>query len=92
MVYEVNTRVFLHELSAEAGKTLTLADIPDTVLEEWSSLGIDAVWLMGAWTTGALGRQLALDTHGLQDEYRKSLPDVTPDDILRRAHVEWLPR
>jgi hypothetical protein len=82
VMYEVNTRVLMHELSEQAGTSLTLGEMPDSVLDGWAALGIDAVWLMGVWTTGALGRQLALDSHGLQDEYRKSLPDVTPEDIL----------
>ncbi|MBK7258140.1 MAG: hypothetical protein IPI01_10115 [Ignavibacteriae bacterium] len=62
VLYEVNTRVLLHELSQESGDAMTLADIPDRIVDEWCALGIDAVWLMGVWTTGALGRQLALDT------------------------------
>ena len=82
VLYEVNTRVLLHELSQESGDAMTLADIPDRIVDEWCALGIDAVWLMGVWTTGALGRQLALDTPGLHEEYRRSLPDVTADDIL----------
>jgi len=82
VMYEVNTRVLMHELSEQAGASLTLADIPDSVLDEWTALGVDAVWLMGVWTTGSLGRQLALDAPGLHDEYRKSVPDVTPEDIL----------
>ena len=82
VMYEVNTRVLMHELSEQAGTSLTLADIPDSVLAGWTALGVDAVWLMGIWTTGILGRQLALDTLVLQDEYHKALPDVVPEDIL----------
>lgn len=82
VIYEVNTRILLHELAAAAGRSVTLADIPDAMLDEWEALGFDAIWLMGVWTTGALGRQLALETHALQDEYRKALPDVEPEDIL----------
>ncbi len=82
VMYEVNTRILLHELSEEAGDTVTLADIPDRIVDGWCALGVDAVWLMGVWTTGALGRQLALETPGLREEYRRSLPDVAAEDIL----------
>jgi hypothetical protein len=82
VVYEINTRVLLHELSQESGAAVTLADIPDRILDEWAGLGVDAVWLMGAWTTGALGRELAMGAPGLMEEYRRSLPDVVPEDVI----------
>ena len=82
VLLEVNTRVLLSELSAASGSTVTLGDVPEEILDEWSALGIDAVWLMGVWTTGEPGRQLALDHPGMMDEYRKALPDVTPEDVV----------
>ena len=81
ILYEVNTRVLLRELSSAEGMTMTLADVPDRVLDEWADLGIDAVWLMGVWTTGDTGREIARSMPVLLDEYRHALPDFTPDDI-----------
>ncbi len=81
VVYEINIRVLLNELSAREGKALTLARIPDSVLDEWRHLGFDAVWLMGVWTTGNLSREIARTHEGLREEYRRALPDVTDDDI-----------
>ncbi len=82
VVLEIPVRVFLHELSAAAGTPVTLAEIPEEVLDEWSALGLDAVWLMGVWATGDVGRQLAREYPGMMDVYRGALPDVGPDDIL----------
>jgi glycosidase len=81
VVYEVNTRVLVNELSAREGHAITLATIPDDVLDEWSEYGFDAVWLMGVWTTGAIGREIARVFPGLQEEYKRALPDLTDDDV-----------
>ncbi len=82
IILEVNIRVFLNELCSAAGKKVTLRSIPDRVLDEWAGLGFNAVWLMGVWTTGPLGRALAADHSGLQHEYRKALYEFAPDDVI----------
>lgn len=82
ILYEVNTRVLLNELSAQAGKTITLDKIPDALLDEWADLRFDAIWLMGVWTTGALGVQIAREHEGLRREYQKALPDFSDDDVI----------
>jgi hypothetical protein len=49
MSYEINTRVWLDELSRKAQRPSTLAAVPD---EEWAAVAapdFDAVWLMGVW-------------------------------------------
>lgn len=82
VLYEVNTRVLLNELSRQAGAKLTLDKIPDAVLDEWAELGFDAVWLMGVWTAGKAGIRIARENDDLRKEYQKALPDVTDDDII----------
>ena len=82
VVYEVNTRVLLHMLSAKAGKRVTLGTIPDAVLNQWASLGVDAVWLMGVWSAGPEGVRQAREHPALREEYRKALPGVTDDDVV----------
>lgn len=81
LLYEVNIRVLLKELERSSGRRLTLETIPDNVLDEWAGLGFDAVWLMGVWTNGETGRRIALEHPGLQAEYRRTLPDFSPDDV-----------
>jgi hypothetical protein len=81
LVYEVNTRVLLRELGKKNGGILPLDKIPDEILDGWASQGINAVWMMGAWTGSVIGREIAQQHPDLQEEYRRALPDVTPEDI-----------
>jgi hypothetical protein len=82
LVYEVNARVLLNELSARTGKRVTLGTIPDEVLQEWADEGLDAVWLMGIWGTGPIGVRIAQEHEGLRAEYKKVLPDFTDADVI----------
>lgn len=82
LLYEVNIRILLNELSRAAGKKVTLGTIPDEVLDGWARSGFSAIWLMGVWGTGTLGRTIAQEHPYLQEEYRKALPDFTPDDVI----------
>lgn len=82
LVYEVNIRVLLHELSLSLGKPVTLATLPERFIDEWAELGFDAIWLMGVWTGGSLGRQIAIEHPGLQGEFRRVLPDFSEDDVV----------
>jgi hypothetical protein len=81
ILYEINTRVLLGELSRDAGKAVTLGTIPGALLEEWERYGIDAVWLMGVWSSGPAGIAIARHDDGLRAAYRNVLPDFTDEDI-----------
>ena len=80
LVYEINTRVWLRELSAQHHQPMQLDTIPEAELERLAGLGVDAVWLMGVWSTGAMARDIALRHADLQQEYRTALPDYSPAD------------
>ena len=82
VLYEINTRVWVRELSARAGKRLTLDTIPPEEIERIAALGFDAVWLMGVWTTGLAAIRLARTDAGLRVIYRRALPDLTDGDII----------
>jgi hypothetical protein len=82
LVYEVNARVFLKELSEREGKRVTLGTIPDEVLQGWADEGLDAVWLMGIWSTGPTGVRIAREHEGLYGEYKNVLPDFTEEDVI----------
>lgn len=82
IVYEVNTRVLLNELSVQKGKPITLATIPEELLDRWKELGFDAIWLMGVWTSGKLGIGIARTHESLREEYRRALPDLQDEDII----------
>jgi hypothetical protein len=42
--YQINTRVWLTELSHGLGRPATLDDIPDAALDQWAALGFDWIW------------------------------------------------
>ncbi len=81
-IYEINTWVWLRELSRKYRHPVTLADVPR---EEWSAiakLGIGAVWLMGVWERSPAGIQLALNDGPRMGDFRRTLPDFRPDDVV----------
>ncbi len=81
VLYEVNSRVVLRELSAAAGKPVTLGTFPPALLDEWKGLGLDAVWLMGVWSSGPGGIAIAREDEGLRAAYRNVLPDYADADV-----------
>jgi hypothetical protein len=82
IIYEINTWVWLNELCQKHKKSITLANIP---AKEWNSIAnlhADAVWLMGVWERSPAGIRIAQELPVLQEEYRRVLPDVTPNDVV----------
>lgn len=81
-IYEINTWVWLHELSQHYQRPITLANLPDEALQELADWGMDAIWLMGVWERSPYGSQLALQNPGLMSEFERVLPDFTPEDVV----------
>jgi alpha amylase-like protein len=54
LVYEINTRSWLHDLSARAAEPITLATTPEDQFTHWQRLGFTHIWLMGVWRCGPL--------------------------------------
>jgi hypothetical protein len=81
-VYEINTWVWLEELGRARGRRVTLAGVPQDELERVVSLGFDAVWLMGVWERSPAARQMSRTAPGLLEEYARTLPDFTEEDIV----------
>jgi len=80
VIYEINTWVWLNDLSRQNKRVITLDTVP---LEQWdalASLGVDAVWLMGVWERSQAGIRIANENAGLQADFRSALPDYTPAD------------
>src|SRR5688572_4320935 len=82
LVYEINTRVWLHDLSVRQKRKVTLATVPPEEIAPFGALGFDAVWLMGVWSTGPEPTWIARTDRPLRAEYTRALPDVTDDDII----------
>jgi hypothetical protein len=82
VIYEVNTAVWLDELSRTAGRRRTLAEVGGTDWDRVTPDGVDAVWLMGVWERSPAGLALANANAELQASFRAALPDVRTDDIV----------
>lgn len=81
-IYEINTWVWLNDLSQTYDRPLTLANVPAEVWDGLADIGFDVVWLMGVWERGPRGQQIARDHPDLQAEYHHALADFTPDDVV----------
>jgi len=80
-LYQINTRVWLTELSRQLGRPATLDDIPDDQLDHLASMGLDWVWLLSVWQTGAAAQAVSRSNPEWRHEFEQTLPDLTDDDI-----------
>jgi hypothetical protein len=81
ILYEINTRCWLRELSNLHERPVTLADVPEEEFARWQRLGFTHLWLMGVWTTGPRARQLALHEPNLRRAYDEALPGWREADV-----------
>lgn len=81
ILYEINTRCWLRELSDQIGRSVTLANVPDEEFARWQQLGFTHIWLMGVWTTGRRARTLALNEPNLRRAYDELLPGWRKEDV-----------
>jgi len=81
VIYEINTWIWLKELSLKNKKKITLATIPGKDLDELAKLGFDAVWLMGVWKRSHAGLIIAKQHEGIMKDLREALPDLNDEDI-----------
>lgn len=80
IIYEINTWVWLQELSQKYRVAASLEKVPT---EEWDSLAdldIDAVWFMGVWERSPAGIAIANLNKGLLSDFGRALPDFRPED------------
>ena len=99
-LYEINTWVWLEELSAKHGRSLSLQDVPDEEWDRIAGLGFDFVYLMGVWRRSLTGRRIfrtdsrnfpnfdaALPTWKMRDVVGSpfSIQDYSPDPRIATA-------
>ena len=90
VIYEINTAVWLGELSRAAGRPVTLGEVTGRDWDAVSLAGVDAVWLMGVWERSPAGRVVASADAGLQSSFRDALPDLRPEDVIGSPYsVRW---
>jgi glycosidase len=80
-LYQINTRVWLTELSQKWRRAATLDDIPDTDLDRLAELGFDWVWFLSVWQTGLAGQQVSRSNPEWRKEFEETLPDLREEDI-----------
>jgi Alpha amylase, catalytic domain len=80
VIYEVNTWVWLNDLSRKHQRRVDLATVPE---QEWDALaaqGFDAVWFMGVWERSPAGIDISMRNEGLLEDFRRALPDFSTGD------------
>jgi hypothetical protein len=81
-IYELNTWVWLGEVSRRRGTVVDLASVPAAEWDSIAALGFDAVWLMGVWERSPAGIATALANESLVESFQRALPDFTPEDVV----------
>jgi len=80
-LYQINTRVWLTELSRALGRPATLDDIPDAELDRLAQQGFDWIWLLSVWQTGLAAQQVSRKNPDWRREFQETLPDLREEDI-----------
>jgi Alpha amylase, catalytic domain len=79
-IYEINTWVWLAELSARERTSVTLGSVPAGDWDALAAHGFDAVWLMGIWERSTAGIAIANRNKNLLDDFKRALPDFRQQD------------
>jgi glycosidase len=80
-LYQINTRVWLTDLSRKLDRAVTLDDIPDAELDRLAEMGFDWVWFLSVWQIGAVGRRISRENPDWLMEFKNTLPDLREEDI-----------
>ncbi|WP_055073519.1 alpha-amylase family glycosyl hydrolase [Pseudanabaena sp. 'Roaring Creek'] len=80
-LYQINTRVWLNQISQKTGNKASLDDIPDRELDELADLGFDWVYFLSIWQIGEVGRNISRSNPQWLEEYRETFPEFQNEDI-----------
>jgi len=80
VIYEINTWVWLNDLSRKYRKSVDLATVPKQEWDAIASHGFDAVWFMGVWERSPAGIAISMRNAGLLEDFRRALPDFSAED------------
>ena len=87
-LYQINTRVWLTELSRELGKRATLDDIPDAELDRIKETGFDWIWFLSVWQTGPAAQAISRANPEWRHDFRRD-PAGSPRRRHRRLWVRY---
>jgi hypothetical protein len=79
-LYEINTWVWLAELSAASGRPVDLGSVPASEWDALAQLGFDAVWFMGVWERSPAGIAISNHNQGQLADFHRALPDFRLSD------------
>ncbi len=82
LLYEINTRCWLAELSLQYGQPITLGNVPDQEISRWSEWGFTHIWLMGVWVGGPRARSQALADARQRSAYDQAVPGWREEDVV----------
>ena len=80
VIYEINTWVWLGELSRKYKRPVTLATVSPEEWDQIASGGFDAVWFMGVWERSPAGIEISTQNQGLLEDFMRALPDFVAED------------
>lgn len=80
-LYQINTRVWLTELSRKLGRPATLDDIPNAEIDRLAKIGFDFIWFLSVWQTGLAAQQVSRSNPEWRKEFQETLPDLREEDI-----------
>jgi hypothetical protein len=81
-LFEINTWVWLDQLSRREGRVIRLGNVPPGEWDLIAQLGFDVVWLMGVWQRSPASRQIELEDAGIRAAYDQALPGWKPSDVI----------
>lgn len=87
-IFEINTWVWLNELSTKFDEEITLNNVPEEKFENFLRY-FDAIWLMGVWDRSPESRNIAKTHEGLQKEFHTALDDYTEDDVIGSPYAVY---
>lgn len=85
-MYEINTAVYLSNLSKSYGRKIKLDNITDLELNRLVELGVKSVWLMGVWQRSTVSKDMALSNKVLMAELSELVANYSPEDVIGSAY------
>jgi hypothetical protein len=80
-LYQINTRVWITQLSTQLGRLATLDDIPDCELDRLAKIGFDWIWFLSVWQTGMAAQRVSRTNPEWRKEFEETLSDLRDEDI-----------
>jgi hypothetical protein len=75
-LYQINTRVWLTELSRKLNRPAVLDDISDADLDRIAAMGFDWVWFLSVWQTGPTAQKISRANRDWGKDFQATLPDL----------------